>query len=79
VADVEDRFTTGNWTVKEGSEDEFTSRWTEFTTWALENSPGAEFFYLIRSDSDPRRFVSVGAWSDRQAVDAWRSSAEFGR
>jgi len=77
MAEVGQRFTSGTWTVKEGSEDEFISRWTEFTTWALKNSPGAEFFYLIRRDDDSRRFVSFGAWSDRDAVDAWRSSPEF--
>ena len=69
-------FTCGIWTVQEGNEEEFVARWT-----ALVNSakalPGAESFHLIQDRSDPRRFISFGAWNDWAAADTWRGSDEF--
>jgi heme-degrading monooxygenase HmoA len=70
-------YVSGNWVVKEGSEDEFISRWTEFTGWSQENMPGAHGFKLLRQVNDPRHFVSLGAWDTREHIDAWRSSEGF--
>src|SRR5205809_7469183 len=70
-------YTSGNWIVREGNEDEFVSRWTEFTGWSLANAPGAETFILIRDAADPRHFLSFGAWGDAAQVAAWRDRPEF--
>ena len=70
-------YTAGSWLVKTGREDEFVAAWTEFTTRSLEQMPGAESFVLIRHREEPRRFLSFGAWSDDDAVAAWRSSEGF--
>jgi heme-degrading monooxygenase HmoA len=70
-------YTSGRWLVRVGHEDEFITRWTEFTQWALENSPGAESFALIREEAEPRRFLSFGSWEDKGSVDAWRNTPEF--
>ena len=70
-------YTSGRWGVRAGMQDEFVSRWTEFTEWALVSAPGAEHFVLIRDAEDPLRFTSFGAWEDKASVDAWRSSPEF--
>jgi heme-degrading monooxygenase HmoA len=72
-------YTSGIWVVREGNEDEFISRWTEFTEWSLANAPGAESFLLIRQDADPRQFISFGAWEEADAVSAWRATPEFQR
>jgi heme-degrading monooxygenase HmoA len=72
-------YTSGNWVVKAGSEDEFISRWTDFVQWAHDNASGAQNFMLIRDVSDPRHFVSFGAWDDSESVAAWRSGEEFAR
>jgi len=77
MAKVGQPYTSGNWLVKEGSENDFIVRWTEFTGWALANSPGAEHFVLIRDAADPRRFVSFGAWEDFESVKSWRDRPEF--
>ena len=77
MAKVGQPYTSGNWVVKEGSEQEFVKRWTEFTEWALANAPGAEHFVLIRDVADPRRFASFGAWEDSASVQAWRERPEF--
>ena len=70
-------YTSGTWVVKEGRQDEFVARWTEFTKWSLANAPGAQHFVLIQEAADPRRYLSFGEWSDGAAVDAWRSTPEF--
>jgi heme-degrading monooxygenase HmoA len=70
-------YTSGHWTVKPGSEEEFIARWTEFTEWAMQEAPGAESFYLIRDEADPQRFISFGAWDDYDSVSAWRNRPEF--
>jgi heme-degrading monooxygenase HmoA len=77
MAKIGQPYTSGRWLVREGQEDEFITRWTEFTQWALENSRGAEFFALIREEAEPRRFLSFGAWEDKASVDGWRSTPEF--
>lgn len=70
-------YTSGNWVVMEGKEEEFVARWTEFTEWSLANAPGAEEFLLIRENEDPRHFISFGAWEDAGNVAAWRDRPEF--
>lgn len=75
--DVGSPYTSGNWAVKQGSEDAFVSRWTEFAGWSKENAPGAGRFYLLRDSRDPQHFVSFGSWRDPDAVTAWRERPEF--
>jgi heme-degrading monooxygenase HmoA len=77
MATVGQPYTHGNWVVQEGQEDEFIKRWTEFTEWAHQNSPGAESFVLLRNVAEPRQFVSFGSWADGDSVNAWRSTPEF--
>lgn len=77
MAKIGQPYTSGNWMVKEGHEDEFVDRWTEFTEWSLANAPGAENFLLIRDAADPKHFISFGAWEDAGTVAAWRDRPEF--
>jgi quinol monooxygenase YgiN len=76
---VTDQYVSGDWRVREGSQDEFVARWLEFTGWSLDHAPGAHSFVLIHDTEDPRHFVSFGTWADRGSVRAWRNTAEFGR
>ncbi len=66
-------YSSGEWLVREGSED-FVERWTTFIEWSLDNAPGAVSgsFVLVRSTEDPRRFLSIGAWESQEAREAWR-------
>jgi heme-degrading monooxygenase HmoA len=70
-------YTSGHWVVKAGEEEEFVKRWTQFTEWSQKNAAGAETFGLIQDANDSRRFLSFGAWTDADSVDAWRGSEEF--
>jgi quinol monooxygenase YgiN len=65
---------SGDWLVREGSEEEFVERWTTFIEWSLDNAPGAvsESFVLVRSTEEPRRFLSLGAWENQDARERWR-------
>jgi quinol monooxygenase YgiN len=65
---------SGEWLVREGNEEDFVERWTTFIEWSLDNAPGAVSgsFVLVRSTEDPRRFLSLGAWENQDAREAWR-------
>ena len=70
-------YTSGTWMVKEGNEEEFIARWTQFTEWSLASAAGAEHFVLIRDTASPRHFLSFGAWENIDAVHAWKATPEF--
>jgi heme-degrading monooxygenase HmoA len=65
-------YSSGEWLVKAGSEEEFVDRWTAFIEWTKDNAAGAESFVLVRSTEEPRRFLSLGAWESQEAQQAWR-------
>jgi quinol monooxygenase YgiN len=70
-------YSSGEWLVREGSEEEFIEAWTNFTEWSLENAEGAESFILVRSMEDPKKFLSLGAWESQQAQEAWREMPQM--
>ena len=70
-------YSSGRWLVKEGSEDEFVTRWTSFIDWTLENADGSESFQLIQNMEEPRRFLSFGSWRDPDAARAWQALPDF--
>jgi quinol monooxygenase YgiN len=65
-------YSSGEWLVRPGSEEEFIEAWTSFIEWSLENAAGAESFVLVRSMDEPRKFLSLGAWESQEAQEAWR-------
>ena len=65
-------YSSGEWKVRAGSEEEFVQRWTTIIEWSLENASGAGSFVLVRSTEDPTRFLSLGSWESQQAQQAWR-------
>jgi quinol monooxygenase YgiN len=70
-------YSSGEWLVRAGSEEEFIERWNTFLEWTLNNAPGAVSFVLVRSTEDPRRFLSLGAWENEEAQDAWRQMPQM--
>jgi heme-degrading monooxygenase HmoA len=70
-------YSSGEWLVRAGSEEEFIERWTTFIEWTLNDAPGAESFVLVRSMEDPRKFLSLGAWESQQAQEAWREMPQM--
>jgi heme-degrading monooxygenase HmoA len=65
-------YSSAEWLVQPGSEDEFIERWTNFLEWTVNNAEGAQSFVLVRSTEEPRRFLSLGAWENEEAQSAWR-------
>lgn len=74
-----DRYwSSGNWHVSQGREDEFIERWTAFLTWTNAASNGLLSARLIRDTADPAHFVSFASWRDPEAMAAWQLKPEFG-
>lgn len=71
-------FTSGRWVVTPGSEERFVSAWREFAEWSKASFPeGAGWVLLLRDREQPNVFVSLGPWSSRSAIDAWRNDDGF--
>jgi quinol monooxygenase YgiN len=71
-------FTSGNWTVKKGHEQEFINTWKAFADASVEmSSPGSGNAYLLHDSTDPSHFVSFGEWKDLDSVQAWMATPEF--
>ena len=69
-------YSSGQWLVRAASEEEFIKRWTTWSELTLSNAPGAVSFVLVRSNEDPRRFLSLGAWENQEAQQAWRATPQ---
>jgi heme-degrading monooxygenase HmoA len=78
VADNGGRYSSGNWRVKEGKQQEFIARWTEFVTWTKENVTGSKEVFLIQQVTDQQHFLSFGSWEGQESIDSWRGRPEFG-
>lgn len=70
-------FTSGNWIVSEGKEEEFLQLWSDLAQWCLENYPGTRGLFLIQDKQTPRHYVSFGAWADFRTVAVSRSRPKF--
>ena len=66
-------YTYGVWIVKPGREEDFVAGWRELAEWTAANAPGAGIGRLFQDEDQPGRFISIGAWDDRDAIAAWRS------
>jgi heme-degrading monooxygenase HmoA len=70
-------YTCGIWTVRDGTEEEFVTRWQALVGSAAD-LPGAQSFILIQDRQDPHRFISFGAWDSWETADGWRATEAFG-
>src|SRR5437660_1612067 len=70
-------YASGNWYVKEGSEDGFLARWREFLEWTSGNAPGFQHAFLLQGSSDARHFVSYSTWDDLESEQKWRTLPDF--
>lgn len=70
-------YASGDWTVKEGKEEEFVTRWAAFAAWSKETSTGLETIVLIRDVDDPRHFVSYSIWDAAASRDEWKGRSGF--
>lgn len=70
-------YTSGDWHVKEGSDQAFIEAWRALADWTVENIPGCTWAKLLRDESDANHFVSFSPWRDEEAVAAWREHPQF--
>ena len=74
---IGDPYTSGNWVVTEGKEKEFVDAWKELLRWSQSEFPDFGSAFLIQQDDDPRHFISVGAWGNKDTVAKWRGHPDF--
>jgi quinol monooxygenase YgiN len=74
---MSESYSSGDWHVKQGNEDQFIEAWTDFLQWSRKDHAGLVRAQLIRDDKDPTHFVSIAEWSDDSVRAAWRQSPEF--
>ncbi len=70
-------WSSGNWHVSEGDEDEFIERWTAFLNWTKAENDGFLFARLVRDTTDPGHFVSFASWAGPEAMAGWQGKPEF--
>ncbi len=69
---METPYTHTTWRVKEGQEEEFVRRWSEWVDWSHDAGLSAAGL-LLRDVEQPRTFVSFGPWESISAVRSWRA------
>ncbi len=70
-------YTSGDWMVKPGREEEFIEAWHDLAEWtAAEIAPGAPAT-LLHDRDEPAHFRSFGPWDSDEQVAAWRQSEGF--
>jgi len=72
-----EKWASGLWHVRAGSEDDFVDRWKAWLSWTSKNASGFRSATLIRSEDDPRRFESFSDWDDAQSRAQWMTSDGF--
>jgi heme-degrading monooxygenase HmoA len=72
-----EHFASGNWRVKEGSEQEFIERWRNWLSSTTASVHGFGSARLLQDAGDPRHFVSFSDWDDAGSRDAWKAGPEF--
>ena len=70
-------YSSAEWQVRSGSEDEFVAAWNEFIRWTVDDRPGARTFHLLRDAKDPNHFVSFGSWDSMEDLRAWGQQEAF--
>lgn len=74
---MSDYMASGSWQVRAGSSDEFAERWQDFLGWTRDEYPELESAWLIRSTTDPDRYLSFATWTSAESREAWKQSKGF--
>jgi quinol monooxygenase YgiN len=70
-------YTSGDWYVQPGREQEFVDAWREMAEWSTNEYGPNGWGKLMRDKADPTRFRSLGAWPNERVVEEWRASDGF--
>ncbi|WP_427131960.1 antibiotic biosynthesis monooxygenase [Pseudarthrobacter sp. S9] len=69
VRPMADHCASGTWQVKQGCDQEFIDRWTEFLQWSRANYPSILGANFIRDRRVPGHYVSFAEWTDEASRD----------
>jgi len=72
-----EHYASGVWQVKDGKDEEFVKRWTEFLQWSRENFPAMVGAKLLRDRNTAGHYVSFSEWTDPASRDAWKQAPDF--
>jgi quinol monooxygenase YgiN len=70
-------YTSGDWRVKQGREQEFVTAWSELAEWSTTKFGPDGWGRLFQDKDDPTFFRSLGQWPDESVVKEWRASDGF--
>jgi heme-degrading monooxygenase HmoA len=70
-------YTSGEWHVKAGREEQFRRVWTGFGGMSGQQGEEGPVAVLLRDKDDPLHFRSFGRWQSEQAAADWQNSAAF--
>ena len=70
-------YTSFEWHVTPGREDEFVQAWMKFAQLTRRDVDPAAHAKLLRDSEDPSHFISVGEWRDLDTIEHWRQSMGF--
>ena len=72
-------FTVYSWTVKPRLGEEFVKAWKSFALWVISQKGSSGSTRLFRDLDDPRHFMSVDSWENRETIESIRKGIEYGR
>ncbi|MEV7136485.1 antibiotic biosynthesis monooxygenase family protein [Arthrobacter sp. NPDC093128] len=70
-------YASGVWHVRQGNDEQFVQKWTEFLQWSRENYPSMVVARLLHDKGVPGRYMSYSEWTDESSRDAWKQDPEF--
>jgi len=70
-------YTSGDWLVKPGREEEFIDAWRDLAEWTAAETTQGTRAVLLHDRDEPALFRSFGPWDSDEQVAAWRQSEGF--
>jgi quinol monooxygenase YgiN len=70
-------YTSGDWYVKAGREEEFKDAWRELADWTGADINWRGWAKLMQDKEEMTHFRSIAEWPDQEMVDRWRASDGF--
>jgi quinol monooxygenase YgiN len=67
-------FTSGNWYIKAGREQEFIKQWADFARQPTDDFGKAR---LLQDHENPQHFLSFGEWKKREAIEQFRQGDDL--
>ncbi len=70
-------YTSADWRVKPGHEQEFIDTWREMAEWTESEYDQQGWAKLLEDRDNRSHFINVAEWPDDQTVQGWRATDEY--